>query len=137
MYRMRPAFTLIEILISVAILSVSFLFVLKIHTDNREHIIYLSERNRHSLQDSLFLSKNILRHHKDTKTAYEILRKHFKVREDESRQALKKSSRSIYIPHEIKIVPPPDIGGPTALVNEVKLKDKHSSIYWHVKIQSF
>jgi len=133
----RPAFTLIEILISVAILSVAFLYVLRVHADNRKHIIYLSERNKNSLQDSLFLSKNILRHHKDTKTAYEILQRHIKVKEDESRQALKKIKRSIYIPKEIRIVPPPDKGGPTALVNEVKLKDKHSVNYWHVKIQSF
>jgi len=137
MKALRPAFTLIEILISVAILSVAFLYVLRVHADNRKHIIYLSERNKNSLQDSLFLSKNILRHHKDTKTAYEILQRHIKVREDESRQALKKIKRSIYIPKEIRIVPPPDKGGPTALVNEVKLKDKHSVNYWHVKIQSF
>jgi len=134
---MRPAFTLIEILISVSILSVAFLYVLQVHTDNRKHIIYLSERNKNSLQDSLFLSKNILRHHKDTKSAYEILQRHFKIKEDESRQALKKIERSIYIPKEIKIVPPPDQGGPTALVNEVKLKEKHSANYWHVKIKSF
>jgi len=137
MKSMRPAFTLIEILIAVSILSVAFLYVLQVHTDNRKHIIYLSERNKNSLQDSLFLSKNILRHHKDTKTAYEILQRHFKIKEDESRQALKKIERSIYIPKEIKIIPPPDQGGPTALVNEVKLKDKHSANYWHVKIQSF
>jgi len=137
MKALRPAFTLIEILISVSILSVSFLYVLRVHTDNRKHIIYLSERNKNSLQDSLFLSKNILRHHKDTKTAYEILQRNVKVEEDESRQALKKIKRSIYIPKEIRIVPPPDKGGPTALVNEVKLKDKHSVNYWHFKIQSF
>jgi len=137
MKALRPAFTLIEILISVSILSVAFLYVLRVHADNRKHIIYLSERNKNSLQDSLFLSKNILRYHKDTKTAYEILRRHLKVKEDESRQALKKIKRSIYIPKEIRIVPPPDQGGPTALVNEVKLKDKHSVNYWHVKIQSF
>lgn len=137
MQTLRPAFTLIEILISVTILSLAFLYVLQIHTDNRNHIIYLSERNKHSLQDSLYLSKNILRHHKDNKSAYEILERHFSIREDASRQALKKSSRDIYIPEEIKIIPPPETRGPTALVNEVKLKDKHSSNYWHFKIQSF
>jgi len=135
--KLRPAFTLIEILISVSILSVAFLYVLQVHTDNRKHIIYLAERNKNSLQDSLYLSKNILRHHKDTKSAYEILERHFKVKKDESRQVLKKSSRAIFIPKEIKIIPPPETRGPTALVNEVKLKDSHSSNYWHFKIQSF
>ena len=134
---LRPAFTLIEILISVSILSVAFLYVLRVHTDNREHIIYLSERNKQSLQDSLYLSKNILRHHKDNRTAHEILERHFKVKEDKSRQALKKSNRDIFIPKEIRIIPPPETRGPTALVNEIKLKDTHSSYYWHFKIISF
>jgi prepilin-type N-terminal cleavage/methylation domain-containing protein len=137
MKSLRPAFTLIEILIAVAILSVSFIFVLKMHSDNAKHIIYLSERNKHSLQDSLYLSQNILRHHKDNKTAYAILERHFRIKESESREILKKSSRDIYIPEEIRIIPPPETPGPTAIVNEIKLKDKHSSIYWHFKIQSF
>lgn len=134
---LRPAFTLIEILISVVILSGAFLYVLKVHTDNREHIIYLSERNKNSLQDSLFLTKNILRHHKDTKTAYDILERHIKIKEDSSREVEKNTQRAIFIPKEIKIIPPPETRGPTALVNEVKLKDKHSSNYWHFKIISF
>lgn len=137
MHKLRPAFTFIEILIAVSILSVSFLFVLKMHSDNAKHILYLSERNKQSLEDSLYLSKNILRYHKDNKTAYEILEKHIKVKEDESRQILKKSTRDIYIPEEIKIIPPPETRGPTAIVNEIKLKGNHSSIYWHFKIQAF
>lgn len=137
MHKLRPAFTLIEILIAVSILSVSFLFVLKMHSDNAKHILYLSERNKQSLEDSLYLSKNILRYHKDNKTAYEILDKFIKVEDDESRQILKKSTRDIYIPEEIKIIPPPETRGPTAIVNEIKLKGNHSSIYWHFKIQAF
>jgi len=134
---LRPAFTLIEILVAVSILSMAFLYVLKVHTDNRKYIIYLSERNKNSLQDSLYLTKNILRHHKDTKTAYEILQRHVKIKEDHSREVLKKTQRAIFIPKEIKIIPPPETRGPTALVNEIKLKDAHSSNYWHFKIQSF
>jgi len=137
MKTLRPAFTIIEILISVSIISFAILFVLQVHSDNQEQIIYLSERNKHSLQDSLYLSKNILRYHKNDKTAYEILEKHFKIKEDKSRQLLKKNSRDIFIPEEIKIIPPPETRGPTALVNEVKLKGNHSSIFWHFKITSF
>ena len=137
MKKLRPAFTIIEILISVIILAFSIVFVLKIHTDNAEQIIYLSERNKLSLQDSLYLTTNILRHHKSTKTAKEILARHVNIKQLESRDILKQNERDILIPEEIKIVPPPEIRGPTALVNEIKLKDKHSSIYWHFKILSF
>jgi len=138
MHSLRPAFTIIEILISIVIISFSILFVLRVHSDNREHIIYLSERNKHALQDSLFLTQNILRYHKSTKSAYSIIERDMKVKEDESRQILKKYKRTIFIPEEIRIIPPPPPRrGPAALVHEVKLKDQHSSYYWHVDIQKF
>ena len=138
MSKLRSAFTIIEILVSIVIISFSILFVLRLHSDTREHIIYLSERNKQALQDSLFLTDNVLRYHKSTKSAYDIIERKMKVKEDESRQILKKYERSIYIPEEIRITPPPPPRrGPRALVNEVKLKDQHSSYYWHVDIQSF
>jgi len=134
---LRSAFTLIELLISVVIISFAVIYVLKLYTTNKKQIIYISERNKRSLEDSLYLTKNILKHHKDTKSADDILSKYFKIKEFDSRDILKKNERSIYIPEEIRIVPPPDRPGPTAVVNEVKLKGKHSSIYWHFKITSF
>ena len=135
MKQLRPAFTIIEILISVIILSLAIVPVLKVHTSNHEQIVYLSERNKRSLQDSLFLNSNILNHHKDNKTAYEILEKFFKIKEQESREILKKTSRDVFIPEEIRIIPLEEQGGPTAIVNEIMLKDKHSSIYYDFKLE--
>ena len=134
---LRPAFTIIEILISVIILSFAIIFVLKVHTDNQEQIIYITERNKHSLQDSLYLTPNILRHHKDTKSAYDIVERFFKIKEQESREILKKNERDIFIPEEISILPPQDIQGPTATVNEIMLKGPHSAIYHRFKLESF
>ena len=135
MKQLRPAFTIIEILVSVIILSLAIVPVLKVHTSNQEQIVYLSERNKRSLQDSLFLSSNILNHHQDNKTAYEILEKFFKIKEQESREILKKTSRDVFIPEEIRIIPLEEQGGPTAIVNEIMLKDKHSSIYYDFKLE--
>lgn len=135
MKQLRPAFTIIEILISVIILSLAIVPVLKVHTSNHEQIVYLSERNKRSLQDSLFLSSNILNYHQDNKTAYEILENFFKVKEQESREILKKTSRDVFIPEEIRIIPLEEQGGPTAIVNEIMLKDIHSSIYHHFKLE--
>lgn len=137
MKKYRPAFTIIEILISVIIISFAIIFVLKIHTDSHEQIVYISERNTLSLQDSLYLDKDILKYHRDNKTAYDILEKHFKIKESESREILKKNSRDIFIPEEIEILPPTDQPGPRALVNEVMLKNTHSSIYYHFRLESF
>lgn len=137
MKTLRPAFTLIEILVAVVIISFGILYVLQVHSDNAKHIVYLSERNKQALQDSLYLSTDILEYHKDNKSAYDILERHFKVKELESREILKKNVRDIFIPEEIEILPPPDTRGPTAIVNEVKLKDTHSSNFWHVDIKAF
>ncbi len=142
MKALRPAFTIIEVLISVIILSFAIIFVLQVHTDNQEQIVYISERNKLSLQDSLYLSPDILTHHKDNKTAYDILEKFFRVDELKSREILKKNSRDIFIPEEIRVIPPENQSTqghatPAAIVNEVMLKGKHSSIYYHFKLESF
>jgi len=135
--KLRPAFTIIEILISVIIISYSIIYVLKIHSENHAQIVYISERNNRALEDSLYLSTRILKYHKDTKTAYDLVGKEVRIKELDSRELLKKNERDIFIPEDIEIVPPPETRGPTAVVNEVKLKGNHSSIYWHFKIKSF
>lgn len=137
MRQLRPAFTIIEILVSVIILSLAIVPVLKVHTDNHEQIVYISERNKRALQDSLYLDSMILKQHKETKSAYEILAGTFKINELKSREILKKNQRDIYIPEAIRITPLPEEGGPTAIVNEVMLKDKHSSSYYEFTLDGF
>ena len=136
-YKKRLAFTIIELLVSVSIMSVSIIFVLKLHTDNHHQITYLSERNKRTLSDSLFLTKKILDHDKDNKDAYELLRDDVYIKESDTKDVLKKEKRDIVIPEEIEIKPPEDTPGPVAIVNEVKLKGIHASHYWHFRIQSF
>jgi len=136
----RPAFTIIEILISVIIISFAILFVLKIHSENHQQIVYISQRNILSFQDSLYLDKENLKYHKDHKTAYDILQKTFKITEQESREILKQNSRDIFTPEEIEILPPDTGSGqpnPNALINEMMLKGTHSSIYTHFSLEPF
>ena len=74
---MRTAFTLIEILISVLILSGSIVYALKIHSSNHDLILYITERSKLSLQDSLFLSDDASKYHKDKKEAYDVIHSFF------------------------------------------------------------
>ena len=134
---LRPAFTIIEILISVIIISFAIILVLRVHTDNHEQIVYISERNKRTLQDTLYLDSTIFNYHQDNKTAYEVLGRLFKIRAQESREILKKTSRDIFIPEEIKIISLEEQEGPSAVVNEVMLKDQHSSNYFHLKLDAF
>ena len=132
----RSAFTLIEVLISVLILSGTIVYALKIHSQNQEQIIYISERSKLSLQDSLFVADDTLRYHKDTKTAYDVVEKYFKVDDLKSREILKKTSREYFIPEPIQLITE-EIEAPTAVVDEIKIKDKFSASYFHFKINSF
>jgi hypothetical protein len=137
---LRPAFTIIEILISVIIISFSIVLVLKIHSQNHEQIIYISERNKLSLEDSLFLTDNVLQYHKESREAYEILQSYFKINDFKSRQILKKAKRDFFIPEPIRLTQEEGEGegsGPSATVKEIKLKNKYSSSYFHFKIDIF
>ncbi len=131
---LRPAFTIIEILVSVIILSYSIVYVLKIHSSNHEQIVYISERNKHTLSDSLYLSTEVLKYHKDKKSAYDLLENDIKLKNLQSRNILKEDERSVFIPHPIVLTPPPELGGPSFVIQEVKLKGKHSAIYWHFEL---
>lgn len=131
-----PAFTLIEVLISVLIISGSIVYALKIHSQNHEQIVYISERSKLSLQDSLFVADDALRYHKDTKTAYDVIERYFKIDELESREILKNISREYYIPESIQLIAD-EQETPAAVVDEIKIKDKYSSSYFHFKINAF
>ena len=130
---LRPAFTIIEILISVIIISFSIVYVLKVHSQNHQHIVYISERNKLSLQDSLFLTDNALKYHKDNKSAYEMLQPFFRIDDQKSIDILKKAHREFFIPEPINLLSE-DENGPSATVAEIKLKDKYSSSYFHFTI---
>ena len=136
MKTLRPAFTLIEVLVSVFILSGSIVYALTIHSQNKEQIVYISERSKLSLQDSLFVADDTLRNHRDTKTAYDVLERYFKIDDLESREILKKISREYFIPEPIQIKTEEE-QAPSAILDEIKIKDKFSSSYFHFKINSF
>jgi competence protein ComGC len=139
MYRQRKAFSIIEILVSVAIIAYAIIFVLKIHSENHEQIIYISERNKQVLEDSLYgISKQIRRYDKSTKSAGDLLHTQG-VRPDElvSREVLKQSKRTISVPEEVKIIPPPDVEQASGTAQEIKLKGDYHSSYWHITIRSF
>ena len=134
--KLNRAFTLIEVLVSVIILSGSIVYALQIHSQNREQIIYISERNKLSLQDSLFLSSDSLRYHKDTKEAYDVIYRYFKIDNLKSRAILKNISREYYIPEQIKLETE-ETGMPSAVIDTIRIKDKYTSSYYHFKISNF
>ena len=135
-YASKAAFTLIEVLISVLIISGSIVYALQIHSQNHEQIVYISERAKLSLQDSLFVGGDTLRYHKDKKSAYDVIERYFRVDERKSREILRKIERTYTIPEVISLSDGEE-GMPSAEVSEIKIKDKYSSSYFHFKINAF
>ena len=133
---LKSAFTLIEVLISVLIISGSIVYALQIHSQNHAQIVYISERAKLSLQDSLFVADDAKRYHKDKKSAYDVIERYFKVDERKSREILRKIEREYTIP-EIISLSDGEEGIPSAEVSEIKIKDKYSSSYFHFKINAF
>ena len=131
----RDAFTLIEVLVSVLIISGSIVYALQIHSQNHEQIVYISERAKLSLQDSLFLADDTRRYHKDKKSAYDVIERYFRIDELKSREILKNIEREYTIPEVISLSS--EEGMPSAEVEEIRIKDKFSSSYFHFKINAF
>ncbi|MEA3490666.1 MAG: prepilin-type N-terminal cleavage/methylation domain-containing protein [Campylobacterota bacterium] len=131
MYSTKRAFTIIEVMISVILISVVALGVVKIQQESRSMALYLSDRSKSELSNTLFLDKKIDRYHKDEKDAYSLLSKRFKISDDKSRKILKESRRKIFISDPLKLS---DETLPVK-VNEILLKGQYSSRFLHFKVQ--
>jgi prepilin-type N-terminal cleavage/methylation domain-containing protein len=127
----RPAFTLIEVIISVVIISIVVLSVFEISSRNSDTAHYLSKRYRHVYADSLYLQKDILRYQKESRSAYELLAKEFKLQGDKSREALKQSSRDIFIDQQMKLITPDQ--SIDATLDAIFLKASYPSHYFRFR----
>ncbi|MEY3089983.1 MAG: hypothetical protein RL113_299 [Pseudomonadota bacterium] len=137
MRKIRPGFTIIEVLISVIILSLAIIPILKVHTDNHKEIVYITERNKRALQDSLYLDQQVLRYHDSNKTAYDLLLPLFKLKEDQSRTLLKQNHRVIQIPEAIEVNTMEEEGAPSAIFYPVILRGDYLSRYYHLSLEGF
>ncbi len=125
------AFTIIEVLVSVVLITIVALGAVKLQQESRSMAIYLSDRSKSELSNTLFLGKEVMRYHKDEKDAYTLLSKTFKISDDQSRNILKKSKRNIFISDPI------DLNDETLPIElkEIMLKGEYSSRFIHFKIQ--
>lgn len=132
----RPAFTLIEVIVSVIIIAFVVLSLMEISSRTEQNAIYLSQRNTSTFYDSLYLLDDSLVHHKKNKNSYELLRKHFKIKEDKSKDALKSITRDIIVPEPLQVPSAAD-SSINAEVTRLILKDQYTSTYYRFELSSF
>ncbi|HHH37649.1 MAG TPA: prepilin-type N-terminal cleavage/methylation domain-containing protein [Epsilonproteobacteria bacterium] len=129
--KQHQAFTIIEVLVSVVLISIVALGAVKLQQESRDMALYLSNRGKNELSNTLFLGKEALRYHKEKKDAYSLISNRFKISDTVSRDILKKSTRSIFISDPVKLS---DDTLPIK-VNEILLKGHYSSRFFHFDMQ--
>jgi hypothetical protein len=122
---LRSAFTIIEIIVSVIIISIVVLGITKINKQNIDMAEYIANRNKTELSNSLFLTKEALRYDKSEKDAYTLLRG-IRITKLESRQYLKSIKRKIYIDRNVKLDKTPI----PLKVNAIMLQSEYATKYY-------
>ena len=132
----KKAFTLIEVIMSVLIVSIVVMGAMKLQSQNRDMAVYIASRGNSELDNSLYLLEKAYRYDKSEKDAYEILRDEFDIRDDESREALKTIMKKINITEEEEIPISLEKGADpifTFYTNEILLKGKYPARYYIFK----
>jgi prepilin-type N-terminal cleavage/methylation domain-containing protein len=121
---LKRGFSIIEIIVSVIIISVVVLGITKINKQNIYMAQYVSLRNKTELSNTLFLTREALKYDKSKKSAYDLLR--MEIKKDKTRQYLKKLERKIFIDDDIalqKMVIP-------IKLKAIMLKSKYATKYY-------
>ncbi len=129
--KQQQAFTIIEVLVSVVLISIVALGAVKLQQESRTMALYLSDRSKSELSNTLFLGKEVMRYHKEKKDAYSLISQTFKISDDASREILKESTRSIFISDPVKLS---DSTLPIK-ANEIMLKGNYPARFFHFEAQ--
>jgi len=133
---MKKAFTLIEVIMSVVIVSIVVMGALKLQGENSDMASYLMKRGNAELDNALFLTDRVLRYDKSKKNAYEVLVDEFQIKDDESRQLLEKIEKKINITDAEPIPVGATEDSPaifTFYSNEILLNGEYPSRYYTFK----
>ena len=125
---MRRAFTILEVLVSVTLISIVVLGIVKIESQNRQIAQYISGRVKSELANTLFLVPKIMRYDKEEKSAYTVLER-LHGDKDITRKTLKETKRKIHISDPLKIAKLPI----PVEVRAIMLKSQYSARYYRIK----
>jgi len=132
----KKAFTLIEILVSVAIVFTVVVGIMQMNKQNKKMATYIAKRGSVELDNSLFLTPKVQRYTNDKKTAYDLLVDEFSIKDFESRDMLKKIEKKINITEYAEIPISMEEGGEpmfTFYTNEILLNGDYPARYYTFK----
>lgn len=125
---MRKAFTLMEIMVSVVLISIVVMGIVKMQQENIFMAKYIAGRVQSELSNTLFLGQSVMRYNRDEKDAY-VLLDTMRIRSDQSKEILKKITRKIYVtdPLPINELPLP------IELRAVMLKNEYATRFYRLK----
>lgn len=126
---MKRAFTIIEIIVSVIIITMVVLGLSKINKQNIHISEYIAFRNKTELSNSLFLTNEAMRYDNSKKDAYTLLHG-MKITNLKSRNYLKKLERKIFVDDDIslkKMIVPLHL-------KAIMLKSRYASKYYRFSL---
>jgi len=127
---MRKGFTLIEIIISVAIISLVVTGIMKMEEQNMFLAKKISSRMQNELSNTLFTDKKMARKYsKDEKDAYTML-DNIRPRDDKARGVLKEIKRKIF--YEANIPTLKQEGAKIIDLNVLMLKHENGYRYYRL-----
>jgi prepilin-type N-terminal cleavage/methylation domain-containing protein len=95
---MSRGFTLIEVLVSIIILSVVVVGLFEISSNNKNNFMFLTNKNEFDRLSSLAFIHNDQKHHNSDKELYELIRADYTIDDDDLRKYLKE--KKIHYTHE-------------------------------------
>jgi prepilin-type N-terminal cleavage/methylation domain-containing protein len=141
----RRAFTLIEVLVSVAILAVVATGLLQISTNSKNNFAFLLQKAQFDRKSSIPIMHNDPKYHHSEKDLYEFLRDDYTIKEDEVRKMLKKT-KILYTQEEYATFSPfadeesdqasdekdatqQNVMDMTLIFDKITISDKHNATY--------
>jgi prepilin-type N-terminal cleavage/methylation domain-containing protein len=124
---MRRGFTLMEILVSVLLISIVILGIAKIRERNIEMSRYIAGRMQSELANTLFLKKEFMKYNRSDKNAYDLLRP-MGIDSLKTREILRKERRYLRVSDPLPL-------GEEELPMELRafyLKGRFSSTYYRI-----
>ncbi len=109
----RNAFTLIEVLVSVAILAVVATGLFQISMNSKNNFTFLEQKARFDRLSSIPVMHNDEKYHHKEKTLFDFLRADYEIKKDEVRQFLKKEKISYEEEEYAKFAPFAESGNET------------------------
>jgi prepilin-type N-terminal cleavage/methylation domain-containing protein len=132
----KKAFTLIEVIVAVVLVSIVVMGSMDLQSKNQDMAMYIIERGKNELDNSLYLTSQAYRYDKDEKDAYALVRTEFNIKDEKSKEALKSILKKINITEDEEMPVKMKEGGPpifTFYTNEVLLKGKYPARYYNFK----